>query len=101
MADIHKDDIGTIFEVTIKDQDAAIINLSGASTKQIRFKPPSGSRKDKTASFKTNGTDGILTWTTIANDLDVVGAWQIQAYVILAGGTWYSDIGTFTVVENL
>ena len=101
MADIHKDDIGTIFEITLKDQDNAVIDLSGATTKEIRFKPPSAARKDKSASFKTDGSDGILTWTTISNDLDSIGAWQLQGYVVLSGGTWYSDIGNFTVVENL
>ena len=101
MANIHLNDIGTIFRITLQDQDSSAIDISGASTKEIRFKPPSASRKDKAASFTTDGTNGQLQWTTIANDLDVIGEWQIQAYAVLSGGTWYSDVGTFTVVANI
>lgn len=99
--EIHKDDIGTVFEVTIKDGSSAIDISSATVTKEITFAPPEGATKVKSAVFKTDGTDGILKYTTIADDLDTAGKWELQAKVVITAGTWYSDIIKFEVKENL
>lgn len=97
---VSKNDIGTVFEVIIKD-GTAIVDISGATTKQIIFKKANGETVTKTATFKTDGTDGKIQYTTVTNDLDVEGTWEIQAFVILASGEWMSDVSRFVVNRNL
>lgn len=103
--DIHLGDIGTVFEATIKDcKDgvSSIVDVSGATTKEIIFKKPDGSKLTKTAVFKTDGADGIIQYVTVAGDLDQVGiGWKLQAYLILPSGSWRSSTYQFTVLENL
>lgn len=107
--EVHLGDIGTIFRATINDctTDAngdcvqTPIDLSPATTLQLIFKSPSGVVKTKTAGFTTDGTDGQIQYTTIADDLDEIGDWLLQAYIVLPTGSWRSDIGTFKVFENL
>lgn len=98
--EIHNGDIGTIFEVTLKD-GTVLVDLSGATTKEILFLPPNKALKTKTAAFKTDGTDGIIQYTTLAADLDQAGKWKLQAHVVLPTGEWKSDIAEFRVHKNL
>jgi hypothetical protein len=99
--EIHKSDIGTVFKVTIKDS-ADVVNVSTATTKQIILKNPSGTKLTKDASFFTDGSDGIITYTTISGDLSEEGMWKLQGYIVLTGGnTFYTDISTFKVYRNL
>jgi len=98
--EIHVGDIGTVFKGTVMD-DTVAVDISGATTKQIILKKPSGEKLTKTAIFVTDGSDGQIAYTTISGDLDEPGGWEIQAKVILASGTWYSDVGNFDVHPNL
>lgn len=98
--EIHKDDIGTIFEVTVKDGSIAV-DVSGATTKDIIFKKPNGSTLTKASVFVSDGTNGKIKYTSIAGDLDVIGVWKIQSHLVLSGGTWKTDVGSFEVFDNL
>lgn len=98
--EIHLGDIGTIFEVTLKD-DSGLVDLTGATTTELYFKKPGNKTLTKTAIPDGDPTTGILRYTTIADDLDTVGWWKIQAYIVLPGGSWKSDIGTFEVHGNI
>lgn len=98
--EIHLGDIGTIFRLTIVDCDVPV-DISSASTMEITFKPPQGASKVKTPVFNTDGTNGIIDYTTIVDDLDEVGQWKMQARVTLPTGTWRSNIETFKVHSNL
>lgn len=100
--EIHEGDIGTIFRLTIVDCDSVAIDISTATVKDIVFKKPDGTSVTKAGVFYTNGTDGIIDYTTIADDLNMIGEnWKIQAVVTLSTGRWSSDVGTFTVYGNL
>ena len=99
--EIHLGDIGTIFRLTIVDCDDVFIDISSATTKTISFRKADGTTVTKTGVFYTNGTDGIIDYISVADDLDMSGSWKIQAFVILSTGEWSSDIGTFTVYDNL
>lgn len=94
-------DVGTILRVSITDDDGVIVDISTATTKQIILKKPDTSILTKTASFFTDGTDGILTYTLIAGDIDQVGRWQIEAYVVTPTGSWSSTIEAFSVQHSL
>ena len=56
--EIHKNDIGTVFKVTIKDGSSAV-DISTSTTKQLIFKKPSGQKLEANASYYTDGSDGI------------------------------------------
>ena len=101
---VHLNDIGTIFRATINDcvsGQQQVLDVSGATTLQLIFKAPSGNTKTKTAVFTTDGTNGQVEYTTVSGDIDETGVWKIQAYIVLPSGSWRSDIGKFTVHENL
>jgi hypothetical protein len=98
--EIHVGDIGTQFVVEVKDGSTAV-DVSSATTKQILIKKPDGTLLTKTAGFFTDGTDGKLTYSTISGDLSIAGTWKIQAYVIIGGSEWHSDMQSFKVHRNL
>lgn len=98
--EIHLNDIGTKFQVTVKDGDS-VVNISSASTKSLIFKKPSGTKMTKTAAFTSDGSDGKIDYTVIADDLDEVGTYQLQGNVVISDGTFYTDIQTFKVHRNL
>lgn len=95
--EIHKGDIGTRFKCTIKDGDT-VVDISTVTTKQIKFTKPSGELLTKTASFFTDGTDGIIYYDTIEGDLDEVGSWELEGYVVFSSSSKFnSDIKSFKV----
>lgn len=99
-AEIHVGDVGTVFEVTVQENGVAL-NISTATTKQILLRKPDGTVLTKSAAFVTNGTDGKISYTTIAGDLSSEGQWKIQAYIVLTTGSWHSDAQRFDVFPNL
>lgn len=93
-------DIGTAFRGTFKE-DGVAIDISSATTKEIIFEPPNGIKATQTATFFTDGTDGVLQYVSIANDIDRGGDWRLQGYIVMAGFTGYSDIVNFKVYDTL
>tara|TARA_R110000744_G_scaffold104065_5_gene199328 strand:- start:338 stop:649 length:312 start_codon:yes stop_codon:yes gene_type:complete len=99
--EIHKGDIGTVFKVTIKD-GSEVVDISSSTTKQLIFKKPSGEKLEKAASYFTNGSDGIITYSTLDGDLDEEGMWKLQGKIILSGGnTFNTDLKSFKIHRNL
>ena len=84
---INVGDVVTLY-TTVTDQAGNAVDVSGASTKQIKLRKPSGTVLTKTAEFTTDGTDGQIEYTTVNTDLDVTGLWGIQGYVV---GTGYEN----------
>ncbi len=104
--EIHVGDIGTVFEITVKECNAlgveVVVNLSAITTKKICFRKPNKSILTVDAIFKTDGSDGILQYVTVAGDLDVPGTWSKQALMVFpATGTWRSNLVEFTVIKNI
>jgi len=98
---IHCNDIGTIFRCTIYDENGDIVDISTASGIYIIFKLPNFTSTIKTASFYTDGTDGVLQYIAESGDISLSGQWSMQAKIVMPSGTWFSDITKFTVCENL
>lgn len=96
----HLGDIGTVFLATIKD-GTVVVDVSTATTQELLFKPPNGAVKTRVTVFDDDGVDGKIKYITVADDLDEVGVWKIQAHIILPSGEWNSDIGSFEVFSNL
>ena len=101
MATVFVGDIGTVFEITVKD-DGTVVDISGATTtKNILMLDPAGTLNTKTGEFTTNGTDGKVDYTTVSGDLDMSGTWRIQAYLKGASYDLHTSIGTFEVKDIL
>ncbi len=99
--EVHMGDVGTVFIATITDQDGVVVDVSAASVKQILFRAPYGKVLTKNATLTTDGKDGKIQYTTVANDLDATGKWSRQGHVTIGAGEWKSDITQFDVYGNL
>jgi hypothetical protein len=62
--EIHLGDIGTVFEVTLKDCDV-IVDISTATEMYIIFQKPDGTKLTFDAEFTTDGEDGKLQYVTV------------------------------------
>jgi hypothetical protein len=91
-AKVHVGEVGTVFRGTVKDQDGSIVDISTASVKLMRFKKPGGTLVEKNATNTTTGLDGQMQYMTVAGDLDEPGTWEIQGYVEVGGGKWWTDV---------
>lgn len=99
-SEIHVDDIGTKFVVTVLD-DSAVVDISPAANLIIYFRKPDNSVLEKIASLSTDGTDGKMYCITESGDLDLTGNYKIQGKVILSTGTYYTSLGSFKVHCNI
>lgn len=101
-AEIHVDDIGTSFRVTMKDEDGVVVDISTATSLLIWFAKADGSTMEKTATLVNSGTDGLMEYVTVDGDLDQAGPWKIQGVVGFADDSvFHSDITKFKVFANL
>lgn len=99
-SELHVDNVGTRFLVTIKD-NGDIVNISNASSIMMVFKKPDDSLVYRSGTLLTNGADGQVYYDTVSGDLDEAGLYKLQARVIMPSGTFYTDIHTFQVHCNL
>ena len=99
--EIHVGDIGTQFQLTVLDQNSNNVDISSATIKQITFQRPDATTFTNNCGFLTNGTDGVLTYTTVSGDFNLPGIWAFQGYVSMPSGTWFTDITRFSVFENI
>jgi len=101
--------VGTIgFDLIVQFLDCATLApldllAAGITVSEILLRDPNGVKASHAASFLTDGTDGKIHYVTVAGDLDVPGPWRLQGKVADAGPskTLYSEVGSFTVRENL
>lgn len=92
-------DVGTIFIITIVDDNGDAVDISGATTKNIKFLKPDETAVTKTADFTTDGSDGKIQYETVDQDLIPAGLWHIQGYVDIGSGDtiFHSTVDKFTV----
>ena len=91
-------DIGTVFSARILDENDAVVNISTATTLEMRFRKPGGIVVVQTAILETDGSDGKMRYVSIASDIDTDGAWRSQGHVSFPGDLNYSSsIYQFTV----
>lgn len=82
--DIHEDDYGWIAKLRIV-QDGVVQDISSYTTLQFIFKAPSGTITTKTATFDTDGIDGVLKYTVEDGVIGEVGNWRVQARIAKSG----------------
>jgi hypothetical protein len=98
--EIHQYDIGTIFEVTVLEGETPV-DLSSAAEKTMIFQKPDKTLLEVPGVLATDGTDGVLHYTTVEDDLDQIGSWKLQLFLAFPVGEWHTDIGKFKVYANL
>lgn len=99
---IHVGDIGTTFMVTIVEKDGITpVPIESATVKKIFFKKPNGSKIVKNATLVNTGSDGKMKCLGSSGDIDIPGTWQIQGYIEISNGKFYSEKTKFEVHENL
>lgn len=89
--------IGFNLDFIVTDQVGVVVNVSTASTKQLKFTPPNGIEVTKTAAFVTTGTDGALRFVSDSGFLSAVGAWRVRAYVVIGTAIYSTPEETFLV----
>lgn len=102
-AEIHVNNIGTVFQATIKDQDGVIVDVSMASPLTMTFRVPTVPfiNRAKAATLVSGGVDGRIKYTSVADFLDTPGDWEVQGYAKIGSSEFYSDLYTFKVYPNL
>lgn len=98
--EIHVYDIGTVFQYTIYDQDSNVVNISGG-TYTLVFQKPNNTQLVVAPTALTNGSDGILQYTSVSGDINVAGMWRGQIRINQGSSQWRTDIPTFKVYQNL
>ena len=98
---IQQDAVGVTLRVVAQDEDGVAVSYSDATTVNILLTAPGGTTTSKTAAFTTDGTDGSISYTTVASDLSTKGTWQIQGRFCKTGLDVYTAIDTFKVLGNL
>jgi len=99
-SEIHVDDVGTVFRVTIIDGSTAV-DVSSASTLQFIFLKPDKTKFIVTASPTNTGTDGVIQYITLPGDLSLAGRYEIQAYIVIGTSSWRTESKGFLVYNNL
>ena len=98
---IRVGDTGTRIEVQVLQADGTVVDLTGATLKQIIIRRPDGTLLTATADFVTDGTDGLLEYFTTATDFTAAGLAHLQAKVTLPAGTWTTGQDTITIEQTL
>lgn len=99
--EVHVGDIGTVFRLTLKEDDV-VVDISAATVKKLIFELPDGTSVEKTAAFTTDGTDGKIEWPAPTGFLTPGGMWKLQARVEYSNGDkWSSSIVEIRVYPNL
>ena len=91
---------GVVIKVTI-NENSVPVNISSATTKNFNLKPPVGTLKELAASFFTDGTDGILTYTTDTATFDESGDWKLQVALSMTAFSGLSEAYDFVVEEAI
>jgi len=109
--EIHQDDLGTEFLVTITECLSGVdtpLDISSATSKDIIFKKSDGTILTKSAIFTSipsggtgTGSDGKISYFTVVGDLTPVGTYKLQGVVTTSKGSWSSTIDKFKVISNL
>ena len=100
--EVHLNDIGTIFRVTIVESSVAV-DVSSVTAKTLIFqKPDPTTSVTQSATFTGVGTDGQIEYKTLSGDTNRVGTWKLQAHLVfLNGDDLRSQVGQFFVHPNL
>lgn len=87
-----------------KKKDGTIEDISTASVKKVKIRQPGGTVLERNGVFVTTGSDGLLRYTTVLDDVPATkfGWYKVQGYVELSDGfKGHSTIVSFEAKKNL
>lgn len=96
MSDIFTGDVGTVFEVSIKENND-IVDVSGIESILYVFTRPGGSTITKAGALKTDGQDGRVVATIEDGDFTIAGLWKLQLTLEFSYGKWRTSEIQFNV----
>ncbi len=88
-------------EVEVVDQDGNAVDISSAIGLQLWLLAPDGSPRPVPAAFVSNGMDGLLEYTTSAEDLTEAGLWGLQAQLTFGAQILTTRWAYFAVEPNV
>lgn len=77
------------------------MNITETVYSTVYLTRPDNSLLSYGGSLYTDGTDGIIEYSTASGDLDQAGLYQLQASILTPSGIFYSDRQFFQVLETL
>ena len=99
MADARQYDSGFTIRLTI-EENASAVDLSTATKTGFTLRAPRGLRElQVSASFFTDGTDGILEYVIQPGELTISGQWQVFPVLEFPGGLNLRGTGVALDVE--
>ena len=98
---LHVNDYGTVFNLTIQDQDGDTVNISTSSGNILTFYMPDQTTFNRTPTIPNGGTDGLLRYTLQSGDITIPGIYSLQANIVSSSGVWYSNCQEFRVERNI
>lgn len=106
MNSLQVGDVGTVFLLTIKEQDPAdpdaliVVDIAAATGMMLHFKKPDGAIISRTGTLYSSGADGKMKYVTVSGDIDQAGRWSVQAAAAIGQWIGRSDIHQFVVRSN-
>tara|TARA_B100001564_G_scaffold249892_1_gene212237 strand:+ start:1629 stop:1940 length:312 start_codon:yes stop_codon:yes gene_type:complete len=98
-SEIHVNDVGTRFLITIKEDDV-VVDITNATTIAIYIARPDDSMLARTGTV-SDAVNGQLYYDIQAGDLNEAGHYKLQARVTLNTGTYYTSIYNFQAHCNV
>lgn len=92
--------VGLIIIYAVRQQ-GVIVDISSASGLKLVIGKPSGNYIAVTGALYTDGTDGKISYVTVAGDLDEAGPYKVQAFFTLGAYTGYTAQVKMYVEENV
>lgn len=93
--------VGLMVIYEVQDSTGAARDISSFTTTELIFKQPDGAVVTKAATFQTDGTDGKLTYETVAGDLALAGSWRVQAHLANVSYDEFTEVSLFHLSKNL
>lgn len=96
----HVGAIGVRILVRVKSGSAAL-DVSSATVKEIKIRPPGQAVMTRSAVFLTDGVDGQIYYDTVEGEMPVEGIYQVQGFIRTPTWEDHTARGTFEVAEHL
>lgn len=96
-------EVGVALRATFVDQDGTVIDLSSATSKEIRLESPKGVSKQLAGQWPAgeDGTQGNVEGVTVLATIDEIGTWKWQGHATGPSFDIYTEIATFKAESNL
>lgn len=101
MTDIQKNAVGVPLIFPLYDGDNKPLDVSDATLIELTFKKPNGTKVVKTAAKIPSSDGNLVQYVTEAGFLDQARTWQVQARIVTPAIDIPSQLGQFTVADNL